>query len=526
MDQQNLIQKAKNGDQEALTELYNQNWSAVLGAIRSIIKDQDEAMDILQDTFIKAFQKIDQFQEGNFTAWIKKIGVNMALTSVKKKKPLLFTDMKAEDRLNDDGAPIEESFVQESTDYQPDVVLDEKETARLIQEILDTLPEEQRIPLMMYYYDEMSQEEICQALGINRALANRRIDLGRKKVEKKVLELEKKGTKLYGLAPIPFLLFLLKDMDAKAAAMQPDPAVLQSVLRNMNDPVNLSGADWNESFSSAVKKMAARAIKRFASASIAIKMIIIGVIAVIGICLIVAIGNGNKTEPQPDEVETTIQETVAPEVGTEEDTIADTDNFNHYNIAMYQYKKLLEEYLDALTENPPSDYVEVNGLYAYLHEPYFAIKDFTEAEDGIPQLVLYGDPDNIEFTIYDYYPWEYDVGFGTHFTMYNPAQKQFWGYANKIYQVTNGEIVLAFRFSTGSANEPVTIEYLDKEDEVISYDEYTEIRSEFSTDNALNTCEWHPLNQETVDEILGGYELTPEELDFISTLEKPELTTW
>ncbi len=64
------------------------------------------------------------------------------------------------------------------------------------------------VVINLFYFEQMSAKEIADEIGASVTLVNTRLALGRKRVEKKVLEMEKRGTKLYGLAPIPFLLLL------------------------------------------------------------------------------------------------------------------------------------------------------------------------------------------------------------------------------------------------------------------------------------------------------------------------------
>ena len=232
VDDREIIKRAKNGDQDAITILYQENYYAVLGAIRSLIRDEDEAMDLLQDTFVKAFSRLEQLKGDSFTPWVKRIGINTAKDYLAKKKPLLFSQMAGEDSSEND-TPIQDTFEEESSEGNPEITLDQQETARLMNEILDTLPDEQRIVINLCYYQEISYREIAETLGIPENLVRSRLNLGREKVEKKVLALEKKWTKLYGLAPIPFLLFLYRNMDAQAAGTQPNASVLQNILEGI-----------------------------------------------------------------------------------------------------------------------------------------------------------------------------------------------------------------------------------------------------------------------------------------------------
>ena len=97
-----------------------------------------------------------------------------------------------------------------------DAILDREETARLLREIIDSLPEDQRAVIGMFYYQEMPVKDIAAALGASESAVKSRLLYGRRKIEAKVRELEKSGTKLYGLAPIPFLLWLLRGREVYA----------------------------------------------------------------------------------------------------------------------------------------------------------------------------------------------------------------------------------------------------------------------------------------------------------------------
>ena len=129
--------------------------------------------------------------------------------------------------------PAEEFFEDDRLENLPEEVLDQKETARLIREILEDLPEDQRAAIGMFYYENMSVKEIAQAMGATENAVKSRLLYGRRKIEAKVRDLEEKGTKLYGLAPIPFLLILLRGEKAYAAEV-PDEALLQGILRGLS----------------------------------------------------------------------------------------------------------------------------------------------------------------------------------------------------------------------------------------------------------------------------------------------------
>ena len=255
-----LVKMARAGNKDAMSDLYEQTYSKVYYVVKSMVKDEDAVFDILQDSYIKAFSHLDSFEGTRFLPLVRQIAANTARDWLKRKKPLLFTDMTGEEETD---IPIEERFEDDREANIPELVIDQEETTRLLREIIDELPEDQRAAIGMYYYEGMSVREIAEAMGATENAVKSRLLYGRRKIEKKVRELEKRGTKLYGLAPIPFLLLLFRSQKAYAAEI-PDAALLDSVLNELPS----AGYGTNaSSFSGAVKAGGGAAAKTSASAA-------------------------------------------------------------------------------------------------------------------------------------------------------------------------------------------------------------------------------------------------------------------
>lgn len=222
----NLVKRAQEGDQTAIAEIYNLTYKSAYGVARQIVANDDDACDILQDSYIAAFTKLDTLKEPEkFYGWFKRIVSNRCYNYIKKKKPDLFSQYTKED---EDGEEIEFEFADENETFAPDNALDYEETKRLLREIIDSLPEEQSLCVLMYYVQDMSIAEIAETLGVSQNTVKSRLNYGRKKIKDGVETLEKKGTKLYGisgLALIPFLRWMFTDGATNAA-----PNVLSKVL--------------------------------------------------------------------------------------------------------------------------------------------------------------------------------------------------------------------------------------------------------------------------------------------------------
>ena len=296
-----LVEQARKGDQAAISELYEQSYSEAFYAVKSMIRDEDAVCDILQDAYLKAFTHLDGFAGNDkFVPWVRQIAANTARDWLKKKRPLLFSELAADE---EDADPIEERFIDESPAAMPEQVLDESETKRLLQEIIGELPEDQRAAIGMYYYEEMSVKEIAAAMGASENAVKSRLLYGRRKIEAKVRDLEKKGTKLYGLAPIPFLLWLLRG-EKIYATEQPSAAILQAVLKALP-------AGRTATAAGAAAKTASTAAKTASAAAGAAKGIGATKLAAIAIAAAAVIGAGavgishiNRQSPAPDGIQT------------------------------------------------------------------------------------------------------------------------------------------------------------------------------------------------------------------------------
>lgn len=387
-----LIRKAAAGDQDAITELYELTYSSVYKTVKSMIADEDTVLDIVQDSFIKGFQSLEQLDTPeNFRAWMKRIATNKAKDYLKKKKPILFTDMA-----NEDGEEID--FRDDCLDHCPEEVLDRKETARLMQEILSTLSEDQRLVIGMFYYEEMSVQEIAETLGCSENTVKSRLNYGRKKVEVKVKELEKRGTKLYSLAPLPFLLWLFR-MDAEAAEI-PSGMVLEAVT------AECAAAGTAAAGSAGAAAAASTGAKAAAGAGVKAltAKIIAGVLAVsvVGGGTMLALSSNDQKDAEPTQqfvsteiavpAETTLpaeQETTIPETTVE--TIPAVAAEEAYQGITSEYQAVLgvdsATFLNAPDNYFNGDHVAIRYYHIYhAHSFHYAYYDIDK--NGMDELLI------------------------------------------------------------------------------------------------------------------------------------------
>jgi len=323
MNYDEAIKLAKAGKEEGYKYLYEDTYSKGYYIALKYMKNEDAAQDVLQDSYIKAFSNLGQLAEtGKFSAWFSRIVATKALDALKKKKPVLFSEVETED-----GIGAEEMFVEEREEYQPELSMERAETSRLLKEIIDELTDEQRMCILMFYMEQMTVKEISELVGTSENTVKSRLNLGRKKVKEKVLELEKKGTKLYGLAPIAFFLSMLfasgKDATvAYAAEQEMFRRVVAGVAGGASEVASagaMSGALANATSKVATKVLVSKVFK---------SLLVVGCFATVAVGSTVLVKQ--IKDRRNDVVQETLQitdmptETIAPAEPTTEPTVKPT----------------------------------------------------------------------------------------------------------------------------------------------------------------------------------------------------------
>lgn len=149
----NLIIK---GDTYAFSVLVDRYKDLVYTLTLRMLKNREEAEEVSQDTFIKVYKRLNKFKgDSKFSTWIYKIAYNTSLDRLKKNKKF-----------------INNVAINEFTEHQVKTIdnalnkLEKKESEHAIQECLNLLPSENSFLLTLYYYEELSLEEISKIIGI------------------------------------------------------------------------------------------------------------------------------------------------------------------------------------------------------------------------------------------------------------------------------------------------------------------------------------------------------------------------
>lgn len=195
MDYTETVEKVKQGDQQAKEVLYTETCQHMFFLAKSIVKSDEEAMDIIHDSYICVFQKLDNIKNlSGFKSYLRTTVVNRCKNYLSKKKPLYLSDM------TEDG----EDFELEDIDGEiPDELLENKDVIECVRRVVESLPEEQRMCVILRYYDEMSLQEIADTLEVSLGTVKSRLSRASKKMRDEIERLEKEENKKFRCI-IPF----------------------------------------------------------------------------------------------------------------------------------------------------------------------------------------------------------------------------------------------------------------------------------------------------------------------------------
>lgn len=170
-----LVQRAQQDDERAFGELVRRYEHKVYSLALRMVRNPEDAEDVLQDTFLRAFRGIKSFQgNSTFSTWIYRIAANSALMRLRKKQLPTVSIEDASER----EAPIA------ITDWKPGPVeqLLTQETFRAMEEAVDSLPPEFRQVFVLRDVEELSNAEVAEVLDLSVAAVKSRLHRARLRV--------------------------------------------------------------------------------------------------------------------------------------------------------------------------------------------------------------------------------------------------------------------------------------------------------------------------------------------------------
>lgn len=293
-----LVSSAQQGNQNALNELFNTFYNDVYYFALKILKDADLACDITQETFIEVINTIGSLKEpAAFVTWMKQITYHQCTRYFKKKKEVLADE-------DEDGYSVFDTIKEDRSEFIPDEALDQEDFRKTILAMIDTLSEEQRATIVLYYYDELTTRSIAEIMGISEGTVKSRLIYARKAIKRSVEDYEKKnGVRLHSVALFPLIAWLFAGAGEAlpAAAL---PVVVGGITTATGTAIAVSGASAAATTATATAAATAAAtgtglLAKLAGIPVVAKIIagIIAVTVVVGSIVPTLLPDEAPTEP-------------------------------------------------------------------------------------------------------------------------------------------------------------------------------------------------------------------------------------
>lgn len=295
-----LVSSAKSGNKKSFDKLYELTHNDVWYNCLSLLKDEENAKDIMQETYITAFLKLDTLKdEEKFCGWVTTIAVNLCKKKLKGKVEYQIDDEVLITEAETDELMLPEEYITKT----------EKRKV-LLQIMEDTLSFNQYQTVLMFYFDEMSIAEIAQALEISEGTVKSRLNSSRAKMKTAIEDYENKsGDKLHGVVVVPFFTTIFKE-EAKSLAVPNITIKLPNGQTLATSATKGFATGAKSTISSIVKATATATVKTKVIAVVCGATILAGTSAV-GISILAGC-NAEKEPTEPSVISSTVQTSTVP----------------------------------------------------------------------------------------------------------------------------------------------------------------------------------------------------------------------
>ena len=169
MEEQELIQAARRGNTDAFRQLFDENKKRIFAVAFRYAKNKEDAEDILQDTFIKAYQALDKFQidEGtSFTSWLYRISINSSIDLIRKNRKM------RDQYFNSDNL---DTLPTKDLGHNPEHTTRVQDTRDRISQVLNKLTARQRMIFILRHYQQLSTQEIAEYMSCSQGSVKKQL---------------------------------------------------------------------------------------------------------------------------------------------------------------------------------------------------------------------------------------------------------------------------------------------------------------------------------------------------------------
>ena len=301
MNISHLVEKIKKGDNKSFEKLYKLTEREVWFTCISFLKNETTAQDIMQETYITAFLKIQSLEKSSqIRSWLNRIAVNKCKNYLKGKGEIQLDDEIFENQaIVDERISIPEEYISDKA--KREIILS------IMQEVLSDV---QYQTVIMHYFNEMTVDEIAEVFECSRGTVLSRLNYSRAKMKTAIEDYENKsGDKLHGVVVVPFFTTIFKE-EAKSLA------VPNITIKLPNGQTLATSA--TKGFATGAKSTVSSIVKATATATVKAKVIavvcgatILAGTSAVGISILAGC-NAEKEPTEPSVISSTVQTSTVP----------------------------------------------------------------------------------------------------------------------------------------------------------------------------------------------------------------------
>lgn len=296
MNISHLVEKIKKGDNKSFEKLYKLTEREVWFTCISFLKNETTAQDIMQETYITAFLKIQSLEKSSqIRSWLNRIAVNKCKNYLKGKGEIQLDDEIFENQaIVDERISIPEEYISDKA--KREIILS------IMQEVLSDV---QYQTVVMHYFNEMTVDEIAEVFECSRGTVLSRLNYSRAKMKTAIEDYENKsGDRLHGVVVVPFFTTIFKE-EAKSLA------VPNITIKLPNGQTLATSA--TKGFATGAKSTVSSIVKATATATVKTKVIavvcgatILAGTSAVGISILAGC-NAEKEPTEPSVISSTVQ---------------------------------------------------------------------------------------------------------------------------------------------------------------------------------------------------------------------------
>ena len=301
MNISHLVEKIKKGDNKSFEKLYKLTEREVWFTCISFLKNETTAQDIMQETYITAFLKIQSLEKSSqIRSWLNRIAVNKCKNYLKGKGEIQLDDEIFENQaIVDERISIPEEYISDKA--KREIILS------IMQEVLSDV---QYQTVIMHYFNEMTVDEIAEVFECSRGTVLSRLNYSRAKMKTAIEDYENKsGDKLHGGVVVPFFTTIFKE-EAKSLAVPNITIKLPNGQTLATSATKGIATGAKSTVSSIVKATANATVKAKVIAVVCGATILAGTSAV-GISILAGC-NAEKEPTEPSVISSTVQTSTVP----------------------------------------------------------------------------------------------------------------------------------------------------------------------------------------------------------------------